>query len=110
MVNSVYRFMRDYKTHRRVKPPTDSERVIVFYHVEKLDIRALAKLLDFTQRNSLRVIILSTGNPFELSRLEPLPALFTFSNTDASLRELVACVRGEFAPRTKVAVNLGIKR
>jgi beta-N-acetylhexosaminidase len=111
MVSSVYGFTRYYKAHHRVKPPSDSERAIIFYHVEKLDVSAFEKLLDFTQRNTLRMIILSTGNPFELSRLDSLPAaLFTFSNTDASLRELVACVRGEFAPRTEVAVNLGIKR
>lgn len=109
--NSVYGFTRYYRAHRRVKPPADSERSIIFYHVEKGDMRSLAKLLDFTRRNSLRMIILSTGNPFELSRLASLPpALFTFSNTDASLRELVACIRGEFAPRREVAVNLGIRR
>ena len=109
--SSVDAFTRYYRAHRRMKPSAGSERSILFYHVEKLDTSAILKLLDFTQRHSMRMIILSTGNPFELSRLASLPpAIFTFSSTDASLRELVACVRGEFAPRREVAVNLGIRR
>jgi beta-N-acetylhexosaminidase len=111
ILNSLYGFMEYCRALRWKQSPESRRAIVVFYHVEKLEVGALEKLRDYTQRNSQRLIILSTGNPFELNRLESLPpTLFTFSNTEVSLNALVDCIRGAFIPRGEIAMNLGIKR
>jgi hypothetical protein len=59
---------------------------------------------------NVRLIVISTGNPFPVAAVSPIPpVLFSFSNTDESLIQVAACLRGEFAPRADVNVHLGIR-
>jgi beta-glucosidase-like glycosyl hydrolase len=80
----------------------------VFYHVEKLNRKELLRMIAYTERHKMRLIIVCTGNPFILSGISSLPpVLFSFSNTSCSKRAMIRCLRGDYSPRTKININLG---
>lgn len=85
--------------------------IVLFYHVAFLNKNRLKHFVSYAARKSVPLVVLATGNPFELSRVSPLPpVLFTFSNTEESQRQLARCIRGEFSARKQINVNLGLKK
>ncbi|HSV98374.1 MAG TPA: beta-N-acetylhexosaminidase [Spirochaetota bacterium] len=85
-------------------------RQLVYLHVDRPEPAILAEVARLHGMQGVTLVVLCTGNPFPVAALAPLPhVLFSFSNTDESQRQVVACVRGEFRPRTEVNVYLGIR-
>jgi hypothetical protein len=82
----------------------------VYLHVDRPEPAILAELVRIRDMPGVSLVVLCTGNPFPVAALMPLPpVLFSFSNTEESQRQVVACLRGEFRPRTEVNVYLGIR-
>lgn len=83
---------------------------LVYLHVDRPEPEILSRISLLRDMRNTRLFIISTGNPFPVAAISPLPpTLFSFSNTDESLKAVAACLRGEFAPRTDVNVYLGIR-
>ena len=86
------------------------ERTLVYLHIDRPEPGILSEMARLRDVKNMRLVVLSTGNPFPVAAVSPLPpVLFSFSNTDESLRQVAACLRGEFVPRTDVNVRLGIR-
>jgi len=86
------------------------ERTLVYLHVDRPEQGILSEMARLRDMKNVRLVVLATGNPFPVAAVSPLPpVLFSFSNTDESLRQVAACLRGEFVPRTDVNVHLGIR-
>jgi hypothetical protein len=82
----------------------------VYLHVDRPEQGILSEMARLRDMKNVRLVVLATGNPFPVAAVSPLPpVLFSFSNTDESLRQVAACLRGEFVPRTDVNVHLGIR-
>lgn len=87
------------------------KKVVVYYHVDALSAGQAAAIRALTRRSGVTLVLLSTGNPFPIMKLQPTPiALFTFSNTPESIRQLASCLRNEFTPRQTINFSLGITR
>jgi len=85
-------------------------RSLVYFHIDRPEPALLAEAARLRDMSGVTLVVLCTGNPFPVAAITPLPpVLFSFSNTDESLRQVVACVRGEFRPRTEVNLYLGIR-
>ncbi len=88
----------------------ENGRQPVYLHVDRPEPAILAELVRIRDMPGVSLVVLCTGNPFPVAALMPLPpVLFSFSNTEESQRQVVACLRGEFRPRTEVNVYLGIR-
>jgi beta-N-acetylhexosaminidase len=88
-------------------------RISVLYHISRLnpDIKELKALRDYCWKNSLELVVLSSGNPFPVARSGLAKnMLISFSNTDESIKQLAACINGEFTPLMKSSLQLGMKR
>lgn len=81
----------------------------VYYHVDHLDEAQSASIQKLNNIKDLQLTVISTGNPFPVARISGLQsALFSFSNTEESLRQIAACIKGDFQPKRKINFSLGI--
>lgn len=83
---------------------------IVYYHLDKPFGGPLRRIAELSRRNDITLVVVSTDNPFPLAKLRELPStLFTFSNTRESLRQALACLRGEFTPQRTINLYMGMQ-
>ncbi len=88
-------------------------RVTILYHINRLkpDIKELKALKEYSAKNRLELLVLSSGNPFPVARSGLAEnMLISFSNTDESIKQLAQCLNGNFIPLTKSSLQLGLKR
>ena len=65
-------------------------------------------VISAAREKGMNIVILCTGNPFPIGKLKYIPpTLFTFSNTQESIRQIIACLNGEFKPRRNINIQLG---
>lgn len=104
-------FFRFSKIHSSLKYPHDpgSGQIVIYYHVENVRIELIKRIIKTAEEENIKLILLATGNPFPLSELEYIPpTLFTFSDTRESIKQMIACLRGEFEPKSRININLGM--
>ena len=83
--------------------------IVACVHADGLDAKAMGELAALASGNGVALIALSTGNPFPVARSSAFGnMLFTFSNTETSLRRAAACLAGDFAPKFTINCDLGI--
>jgi beta-N-acetylhexosaminidase len=86
------------------------KNAVVYYHFDKADEKIISEIYKFCVKSDLRLYLLCTGNPFILSQIKGIPpVLFSFSNTDESIRQIILCLEGKFKPKEKINVFMGIK-
>ncbi len=83
--------------------------VIVFYHSDWMTDGHLDFIRRLSSDKDICLVVVSSDNPFPLAKLNPLPpTLFTFSNTDESLRQAARCINGELSPRKEINFYMGL--
>ena len=83
---------------------------LLYYHVPEPDLDKIEKLMNEISQTEIKLMLLVTGNPFPLSGLSSVPdALFTFSSTDESIRQMAECLKGVFQPVTEINASLGFQ-
>jgi len=83
---------------------------LVYYHVDKPFDGDLRRIAELSRRKGITLLVVSTNNPFPLAELRDCPpTLFSFSNTRESLRQTLACLKGEFAPKRAINIDLGMR-
>ncbi|MBN2401650.1 MAG: beta-N-acetylhexosaminidase [Spirochaetes bacterium] len=86
----------------------DFKNAFVYYQFDKTNYQLIETIVEICREYGLKLNLLCTGNPFALGSVKELPpVLFTFSNTDESLRQLILCLNGKFKPKEKININLG---
>ncbi len=90
-----------------------SEKTSVIYHISRLkpQLGKLKAVRDYCRKYGHDLVVLSSGNPFPVARSGLAEnMLISFSNTRESVKQLAACINGEFQPRMKSSLDLGMKR
>lgn len=88
-------------------PPRD----ILVYYTDTADSKALKKIHEVAASSLSPFILLSGGNPFPVARCGLFNnVLFSFSNTEESIRQLALCLTGRFEPRKNININLGFRK
>ncbi len=106
-------FLKFLQNHKSIKvsKEKDCEGAIVYYHVDRIEPDKAEKVIMSAREKGMRIIMLSTGNPFLISELKNRPpALFTFSNTEESIKQMIACLKGEFEPKRRINIYLGLDK
>lgn len=104
----LIKYLKDFNSGFK-KGIIDSMRAVVYYNFNKVELVNIKRIKKLSEERGVKLVLLSTGNPFPLSDIEGLPpTLFTFSNTEESLKQLVAVLKGEFEPRRSINVYLGL--
>ncbi|MDY6969074.1 MAG: beta-N-acetylhexosaminidase [Spirochaetota bacterium] len=90
------------------KDLSDKKDIIYCYHAERTKVELINKLIKTAHKKKAKLLIVSTGNPFSLCKHKNLPStLFTFSNTDESLKLIVKALKGEFNPKKEINFHIG---
>ncbi|MFC1669125.1 beta-N-acetylhexosaminidase [Spirochaetota bacterium] len=88
---------------------SNSDNAILFYHVGKLHSASLKRVISICKKRKINLVILSTGNPFPLIQaFGDQSALFSFSHTEESLRQVALCINGKFKPKSKINFYMGV--
>ncbi|PKL40599.1 MAG: beta-N-acetylhexosaminidase [Spirochaetae bacterium HGW-Spirochaetae-1] len=86
-----------------------SKPVIVYYHIYKPDFAELAMVKDMTGGKYMECVLVSSGDPFPVTRTGMFKSyLLSFSNTDISLELLAECLNGAVTPLKNNSVYLGM--
>ncbi|MCP4130367.1 MAG: glycoside hydrolase family 3 protein [bacterium] len=87
-----------------------TRKISLFYHIRKPNLGVLKRLDRFCEKNNLDLVVVSSGDPFPLARSGLYKAmLLSFSGTEGSVAELAHCINGNFEPKTKIGLHLGVK-
>jgi beta-N-acetylhexosaminidase len=89
---------------------TDFKNAFIYYQFDKTDGKKINEINKLCNKFDLKLYLLCTGNPFQLSSIKELPpVLYSFSNTDESIKQMFLCLEGEFKPKEKINIFLGLK-
>lgn len=103
-----FKFLKFYGTN--ISQDIINSKTVLYYHIQKPDILLSQSIIEAAQKKNIKVILLSTGNPFPLRDLKNLvPILFTFSDTEESIKQMINCLKGDLKPASKINVYLGFK-
>ncbi len=81
---------------------------IVYYQFDKTDPVSIDRINNLIQGSGAKLFLICTGNPFPLGKVKNIPpTLISFSNTDESIMQMIACLIGEFKPKEKISLHLG---
>lgn len=106
--NEFFKFLRYYD--RNKSQDIIKSKTVLYYHVQKPDILMNRRVIEAAQKQNIGIVLLSTGNPFPLIELKDIvPILFTFSDTEESMKQLINCLRGSM-PRDKINIHLGFEK
>jgi len=84
--------------------------IVLYYHIARPNLSKLKRVKAYCEKNGLEPVIISSGNPFPIARSRLFSSmLFSFSNTDESLRQLCNSINGKLEPKRKINFFLGIK-
>lgn len=104
--NSFLEFLKSFNDKKN-----GGSKSILFYHVIGIDAKQVNRIVKAAGEKGIKIILLCTGDPFPLGKLKVIPpALISFSSTDESVRQMAACLRGEFTPVTEINVDLGFNK
>jgi beta-glucosidase-like glycosyl hydrolase len=82
----------------------------VYYHIERGSTGHLRDIKNRCDKRGVPVVFVLSGNPFPFtSSGSGGNYLMSFSNTDESLRQLGSCIMGDFQPKTKHSLELGLE-
>lgn len=82
-------------------------KLALFYHVNSPAISHIKNAEAAAEKYNASVCLLSTGNPFPLSQLKSIPpVIYSFSNTDESLKQVAECITGKFIPKFSIKFSL----
>ena len=85
-----------------------NQKLAIFYHIHTANISRIRYAVSIAKKYDASLCLLSTGNPFPLSRLTPLPpVIYSFSNTGESMKQIAECIAGDFTPRQSIKFSLG---
>ncbi len=88
-----------------------NKNTIVYHQFDRAGLKNISEINTLCSVMGFKLCLICTGNPFELASAENLPpVLFSFSNTDESIRQLILCLEGKFLPKDNINVFLGLER
>jgi len=91
-----------------VKREAPREQAIVYYQIFTPDIAALSRLKKHCGKESIKLVLVASGNPFPVIRSGLYDAvLVSFSGTTGSMQALASCLNGEISPKQNVGITLG---
>ena len=83
---------------------------VIYYQFDKINEELLNKASVICENFDAKLYLLCTGNPFILRSVKDLPpTLITFSNTTESIKQMFLCLCGEFKPKDKINVFIGLE-
>jgi beta-N-acetylhexosaminidase len=90
------------------KAKINLNNTFVYYNVDKVVPASIDRINGLVQAAGAKLFLLCTGNPFPLGEVKNMPlAIISFSNTNESIRQIIACLKGEFSPKEKIPLHLG---
>lgn len=83
-------------------------KLAIFYHIHSANTVQIKNLEAAGKKYNASVCLISTGNPFALSRLSSIPpVIYSFSNTGESMKQVAECIAGKFVPKQSIKFSLG---
>ncbi len=90
-----------------VLPKGDGE-ALVFYHTDWYIDPQIAGAQGLAQNKRVKLVVLSTGNPFPVAKQAWVKrTLYSFSNSEESMRQIARALKGELKPSSKINLALG---
>ncbi|TFH39407.1 MAG: hypothetical protein E4G96_09140, partial [Chrysiogenales bacterium] len=88
----------NFAAFRGYRPPVKGGAVL-FLHVVKHDLAYVREAASYCEAAGIHLVLVSSGNPFPFALSGLARAgLFSFSDTEESVRQLGRCLNGEFRP------------
>jgi beta-N-acetylhexosaminidase len=83
-------------------------KLALFYHVNSPVMSHIRNAEAAAYKYNASICLLSTGNPFPLSQLKSIPpVIYSFSNTEESLKQVAECITGKYLPKFSIKFSLG---